>query len=160
MQMQEGDQNKHDSQWLRWKPKDKRAIPSNLPREIIFTLEFCSHSNYQSCMKKGFSYFQTCKISKKKKLPSTNSLDSYLKCSSFALVKQTNKNEDPDQKWIEPRKALNGINSQSDCSSEGSQEVSLCKVWEYMKAGEWNKGKNGIRKYSEWGTTKILWKPM
>lgn len=76
----------------------------------------------------GIQLFSNMQDLKKKKLPSTNSLDSYLKCSSFALAKQTNKNEDPDQKWIESRKALNGINSQSDCSSEGSQEVSLCKV--------------------------------
>lgn len=48
-----------------------------------------------------------------------------MKCSSFALSKQTNKSKDPDKKWIESRKALNGINSWSECSSEGSREVSL-----------------------------------
>lgn len=32
------------------------------------------------------------------------------------------------KKWIEPKKALNGINPQDDCSSERSQEASLCQL--------------------------------
>lgn len=86
----------HDSQQQRWMPKDKKAIPSKLPREIIFTLEFYSHPNYQSSMKRAFSYFQECKISKKS--PPPNPLDSYLKIQVFCSVKinKQTKSEDPD----------------------------------------------------------------
>lgn len=72
-----------------------------------------------------------------------------MKCSSFALSKQTNKSKDPDKKWIESRKALNGINSWSECSSEGSREVSLrsSRIYESRRVEQGEK--NGIRKYSE-----------
>ena len=82
-----------------------------------------------------FSNMQDFK--KKKSLP-TSPLDSCLKIQVFyyGKINKRTKNEDPEQKWMEPRKVWR----ESIPSSKGSHEVSLCKIWEYMKTKKWSKG--------------------
>lgn len=77
----------HDSQQQGCIPTT-RSNSLSLPREIISTLEFCSHPNYQSRMKKEFSCFQTCEASKTS--PPAKPLDGHLEMQVFCSGK-TNK---------------------------------------------------------------------
>lgn len=67
-------------------PEDNKAIPSKPPREITFTLEFYSRLNYQSYMKKEFSFFKQARS--QKNITSNKLFRQLLKMQVFALAKK------------------------------------------------------------------------
>lgn len=116
----------------------KKQVPLT-PKGDYFTLEFCSHPDYQPCMKKEFSCLQTCEVSKK---ITSNKAFRQSPRSADLLLWQHNqtKNEYPHQKWVESRKAWNKTNLQDATGQKGPEKLVCAKLETNMSTREWSQG--------------------